>query len=187
MAANIAVPIRSCQRRRIARRKQVLDLPKQCSKAADNVKKAGLEGQVDTLPQDLLDPSFRIPSKYDAVMMVHTIREWSPTNVQESLAPSLPPRPSQTPMKALPPACRLARHGQSLTDQSLGPHTRSRSSTCGISIACMADMSVACMADKSVACMQRFLNLICDALKPGGFVFMDMVSSRITTITYCTF
>jgi len=60
----------------------VLDLPAQCEKAQTNIQNASLEAQIDTLPQDLLDASFRIDRKFDAVMMVHTIREWSPEHLQ---------------------------------------------------------------------------------------------------------
>eukprot|EP00966_Prymnesium_polylepis_P295902 6834133-Prymnesium_polylepis.1 len=34
------------------------------------------------MPCDLLDSSFTIPGKFHAVMMVHTIREWSKAHVQ---------------------------------------------------------------------------------------------------------
>jgi len=61
----------------------VLDLPAQCAKADVAIAAAGLQTRIQTLPRDLLELPLSLGSSlYDAVYMIHTIREWS----YESLA-----------------------------------------------------------------------------------------------------
>ena len=42
---------------------------------------AGLSDRIDTLPCDLCDPAFHLTEQYGAVVMIHTIREWSAEQV----------------------------------------------------------------------------------------------------------
>merc|ERR1719284_747395 len=60
----------------------VLDLPEQVAKAATNIEAAGLTGQIDTMGVDLSDDNLTFEQKYDAVFMIHMIREWSIPNVE---------------------------------------------------------------------------------------------------------
>merc|ERR1719152_1006114 len=55
----------------------VLDLPSQVAKAQTNIELKGLQGQIDTLGVDLFSPDLSFEHTYDAVLMSHTIREWS--------------------------------------------------------------------------------------------------------------
>ena len=59
----------------------VLDLAHVCERAAVRISDAGLSHRVGTLPCDLCDPAFRLTQQYDAVVMIHTIREWSAEEV----------------------------------------------------------------------------------------------------------
>jgi hypothetical protein len=55
----------------------VLDLPSQVAKAQESIELNGMQGQIDTLGVDLLSPDLSFEDTYDAVLMIHTIREWS--------------------------------------------------------------------------------------------------------------
>jgi len=61
----------------------MLDLPEQCEKADAEIAKYGLQDRIQTLPMNLLSPNLSLgDGQFDAVYMIHTIREWS----YESLA-----------------------------------------------------------------------------------------------------
>lgn len=65
----------------------VLDLPQPCEQAIAAFRRASLSHRLSVLPCDLEDENFTIrQASYDAVYMIHTIREWSPGNVQRFVA-----------------------------------------------------------------------------------------------------
>jgi len=63
----------------------VLDLPSQVVKAQKNIDLNGLQAQIDTMGADLFDPDIKFDRTYDAVFMIHTIREWSDEKVADFL------------------------------------------------------------------------------------------------------
>lgn len=55
----------------------VLDLPTQVAKAEIAIKAEGLQDQIDTMGVDLYDANLTFDHKYDAVLMISMLREWS--------------------------------------------------------------------------------------------------------------